>query len=356
MLGRQQIAGAATAISELFKNAHDAYATRVEVDYYRPESLFLLRDNGIGMTLDEFQDRWLTLGTECKVDRGTRSYRPQGMEERPLMGEKGIGRLAIARIGRQVLVMTRARRGKVFHDLVVGLINWEVFELPDINLDEIEIPVETCSAGTLPSAELVARLKTQLQGTVRALRDRVARQRIAQIEASIAAFAAEPQRIDAFFNCGDAVQPGDDPLSLGDEGFGTHFLIQPADDFLGDEIDGDKRSPDDPAFIKFLVGFANTMVPGASPPRVRTQFRDWVDPESASELISGNTFLTAEDFQNADHHFSGRFDEFGQFRGEVKIYDQAPISARHSLGRRTRNADPLRTFSRKPRSPARQRA
>ena len=35
MLGRQQIAGIPTAISELFKNAHDAYAERVEVDYYR---------------------------------------------------------------------------------------------------------------------------------------------------------------------------------------------------------------------------------------------------------------------------------------------------------------------------------
>ena len=32
MLGRQQIAGIPTAISELFKNAHDAYATRVEAD------------------------------------------------------------------------------------------------------------------------------------------------------------------------------------------------------------------------------------------------------------------------------------------------------------------------------------
>ena len=46
MLGRQQIAGIPTAISELFKNAHDAYADRVEVDYYRREGLFVLRDNG----------------------------------------------------------------------------------------------------------------------------------------------------------------------------------------------------------------------------------------------------------------------------------------------------------------------
>ncbi|MXX28848.1 MAG: histidine kinase, partial [Gammaproteobacteria bacterium] len=41
MLGRQQIAGIPTAISELFKNAHDAYADRVEIDYYRSDGLFV---------------------------------------------------------------------------------------------------------------------------------------------------------------------------------------------------------------------------------------------------------------------------------------------------------------------------
>src|SRR6185436_17279330 len=100
MLGRQQIAGAATAISELFKNAHDAYAKRVEVDYYRPERLFLMRDDGIGMTFEEFQERWLTLGTESKLGGGVMPYKPEGVDERPIMGEKGIGRLAIARLGK----------------------------------------------------------------------------------------------------------------------------------------------------------------------------------------------------------------------------------------------------------------
>ena len=37
MLGRQQIAGIPTAINELFKNAHDAYADNVELDYFRQE-------------------------------------------------------------------------------------------------------------------------------------------------------------------------------------------------------------------------------------------------------------------------------------------------------------------------------
>ena len=42
MLGRQQIASIPTAIHELFKNAHDAYAEHVEVDYYRHDDAFIL--------------------------------------------------------------------------------------------------------------------------------------------------------------------------------------------------------------------------------------------------------------------------------------------------------------------------
>ncbi len=325
MLGRQQVEGAATAISELFKNSHDAYATRVEVDYYRPEGIFLLRDDGIGMTLDEFQERWLTLGTESKVGGGIRPYRPVGMEERPVMGEKGIGRLAIARIGQQVLVMTRARRANALHDLVVGLVNWELFELPGINLDEIEIPVEIYPNGVLPNAEQVRGLAAQLGETVRSFTGRATPERLARIEAGLAAFVADPQRLDAFFNSGDAIEPGERALSLRGDGFGTHFLIQPADDFLSDEIDRDLRSDGDPTFTKFLVGFANTMVPAAPPPRVCTRFRDWRSSEVATELIAGGAFPTPNDFANADHHFAGRFDEFGQFEGEVKIYEEIPV-------------------------------
>jgi signal transduction histidine kinase len=326
MLGRQQIAGAATAISELFKNAHDAYATRVEADYYRPESLFLLRDNGIGMTSDEFKDRWLTLGTESKVGGGTLPYRPSGTEERPIMGEKGIGRLAIARIGPQVLVMTRAQRGDVFHDLVVGFVNWELFELPGINLDEIEIPTRVFPNGSIPTKLQIAELADAFQQTLRPLSNKVSPERLARIEANVAKFVADPERIDAFFSSGDVVAPEESPLTLRGNGTGTHFLIQPADDFLGDEIDRDQHSDADPTFTKFLVGFANTMVPGTEPPRVLTRFRDWRVSEAPSELIASGAFLTAGDFGNADHHFSGRFDEFGQFQGEVKIYDRPPVN------------------------------
>ena len=35
--------------------------------YYRSDRLLVLRDDGIGMTEEEFNQRWLTIGTESKL-------------------------------------------------------------------------------------------------------------------------------------------------------------------------------------------------------------------------------------------------------------------------------------------------
>src|SRR3954462_10121449 len=99
MLGRQQIAGVPTAISELFKNAHDAYADNAIVDYFRSDRLFVLRDDGLGMTPDDYEQRWLTLATESKVTPTAGPLPASGREgypRRAILGEKGIGRLAVA--------------------------------------------------------------------------------------------------------------------------------------------------------------------------------------------------------------------------------------------------------------------
>lgn len=143
MLGRQQIAGIPTAISELFKNAHDAYADRVEVDFYRSDGLFILRDDGLGMTQEDFKDRWLTLGTESKLGANT-GLRPPPVDprksQRPVLGEKGIGRLAIGAIGPQVLVLTRARRGDALSDLTVALSSGASFSAPELISKRLRFP------------------------------------------------------------------------------------------------------------------------------------------------------------------------------------------------------------------------
>jgi len=78
MLGRQQIAGVPNAISELFKNAHDAYADRVEVNYFLSDDIFILHNDGLGMTKQDFEERWLTLGTESKLQQSHSHLWPKG--------------------------------------------------------------------------------------------------------------------------------------------------------------------------------------------------------------------------------------------------------------------------------------
>ena len=71
-LGREQIADCPTAISELWKNAFDAYARKVELNIYDgDESVAAIVDDGHGMSSKEFSRRWLVVGTESKatVDR-----------------------------------------------------------------------------------------------------------------------------------------------------------------------------------------------------------------------------------------------------------------------------------------------
>ena len=95
MLGRQQIAGIQNALSELFKNAHDAYAGHTCVDYFENvgangEGFIVIRDDGIGMTRGDFEDKWLVLGTESKAgsDRDHQFRPPQRSLPHPLLGKK----------------------------------------------------------------------------------------------------------------------------------------------------------------------------------------------------------------------------------------------------------------------------
>ena len=87
MLGRQQIAGIPSAISELFKNAHDAYADNANADFIRYQNAFVIRDDGDGMSREDFEQRWLTLGTSSKAVPGASSHIREG-HQRAILGEK----------------------------------------------------------------------------------------------------------------------------------------------------------------------------------------------------------------------------------------------------------------------------
>lgn len=76
------------AIAELVANAWDAYAKSCRI--YIKNNAMLIVDNGIGMTDEEFQNRYATSGNEKDTD----IRKPTAMPERPYMGKKGIGKFS----------------------------------------------------------------------------------------------------------------------------------------------------------------------------------------------------------------------------------------------------------------------
>ncbi len=313
MLGRQQIADVSTAISELFKNAHDAYADHVEVDYFRSDSLLVIRDDGIGMTKEEFENRWLVLGTESKLDSASHNekFKPADKPKRAIMGEKGIGRLAIALLGSQVLVLTRAKRGRRLSDLSMCFIHWGLFAIPSLNLDDLDFPVIVIAGGTLPSAKEVKDLVKQNQGLVESLQDKYPQCDFTTVLDEMQDAQIDPEDLSDFL----------EGLSLRGDGAGTHFLIPRANEEIRAEIERERQSKTK-EFSKLLLGFCNSTFSTNTPPPLETAFRYWPSDTIHEDLIGPNEFFTKHDLECADHYFCGEINEHGQFKGTVRVYEK----------------------------------
>lgn len=108
LLGDQLIGNDRLAIFELVKNAYDANATEVTVllDIESNPPKISIKDNGFGMNLKTIENKWLELGTNSK--RGdNRKPTPPPFNRLPL-GEKGVGRLAVHKLGTKLKLVTRS--------------------------------------------------------------------------------------------------------------------------------------------------------------------------------------------------------------------------------------------------------
>jgi hypothetical protein len=312
LLGRQQIAGIPTAINELLKNAHDAYADKVDIDYFRLEGLFVLRDDGIGMTKNDFETRWLTLGTESKTNHRKSSPPPiDGSKNlRIPMGEKGIGRLAIASIGKQVLIVTKAKGQP---EITAALINWQIFELPGLNLEDIVVPVKTFSS--LPDKNDITSMKNELIASIDKLleQDDISQEEHRDIISTVNYFDVSPKELNKKL-------VRSEPFDELDSG-GACFYVSSVDDVLKFDLDGNSNTNDATKIEKMLMGFHNTMTPEHPEPLLDIVFRDYRGEDGTyTDVIDKEHFFTVDDFDAADHHFKGIFDEFGQFNGDIRIY------------------------------------
>jgi signal transduction histidine kinase len=316
LLGRQQIAGIPTAINELIKNAHDAYADKFDIDFLRKDNLLILRDDGLGMAKDEFETRWLTIGTESKFANKKTTLPPidNSKPARPIMGEKGIGRLAIASIGKQVLIVSKAKLRNKDYPIVVAFINWELFELPGINLEDITIPVKELE--NLPNKDDIDKIKNEVITSLDDLlkQDVISETDYIRIKQSIENFTVNPLLLN-----NELVGIFEFSENKG----GTFFYISPVYETLTFDIEGEKDSSEATAIEKMLIGFHNTMTPNHPKPVIDISFRDYRGDDGLyNNLIDKEQFFTPQEFESADHHFQGTFDKYGQFKGTIKIYGE----------------------------------
>lgn len=104
-LGVELVGKQDTALSELIKNAYDADATNVELTFrnhgQKGGSLTIV-DDGSGMSDHAIRNSWMRISTAAKVDepRSTRFGRVRA-------GKKGIGRFAVQRLGKRLLLESK---------------------------------------------------------------------------------------------------------------------------------------------------------------------------------------------------------------------------------------------------------
>lgn len=170
-LGLQMYSGAVPAIAELISNAWDADAPSVAVTLpldqaIRPDSEIVIRDSGHGMSFDDLKTKYLMLGRNRRAADG--GFSPKG---RPVLGRKGIGKLAGFGIAKVVEVRT-ARDGWYtafemnYDDITSAESTIRPYE-PKVLQDRPSEPADSLSNGT----EIVLR-RLQLKNAINGARFR----------------------------------------------------------------------------------------------------------------------------------------------------------------------------------------
>ncbi len=259
----------------------------------------------------------MTLATDAKSkdsDDGKSTFIPIGKKRRKILGEKGIGRLAIASIGPQVLVLTRSARNVVESELVAAFINWSLFRLPNIDLDEIRVPIQTFPPGAFPTKHDLDTMIHLVRESLKVFGSRTDSEMLQSVRKNLDEFDFDQRLL---------MDSGGHNLSA--QRHGTQFYIQPTDELLELDIDSTGTGGTASPLQKMLLGFTNTMTPGTEEPVIKTAFRDHRTPDFFDDIIDRQHFFTPEEFKEADHHLQGEFDEYGQFQGAIKVYGHDPV-------------------------------
>ena len=153
-IGEELISNDSVAILELVKNSYDADSKKVEITFSGPltegQGSIVIKDYGSGMDLDTVKKGWMEPATIVK------RISKKSAKGRKVLGEKGIGRFASAKLSRKLEMITRVRNDNE----IIAQFNWEEFGNEKKYLDEINCSWEVRAPQTI-----------EKQGTILILKD-----------------------------------------------------------------------------------------------------------------------------------------------------------------------------------------
>lgn len=144
LLGDELIGSDILAIFELVKNSYDAGANEVKIilkNLNTKKQEIIIEDDGCGMTPHDLQNVWLEIGTDFK-----RGGKRKKIFNRIPLGEKGVGRLAVHKLGKAILLETQTD-GSLFSNRI--FIDWPKLIEESEYIEDTNIEIETVPSSLL---------------------------------------------------------------------------------------------------------------------------------------------------------------------------------------------------------------
>ncbi|PRX57370.1 sensor histidine kinase [Flagellimonas meridianipacifica] len=116
-LGTELVGKKETAVSELVKNAYDADATVVRLIFDNSDEeggTLIIEDDGVGMSREELINGFMKISSTDKI------HNPLSPKfKRHRAGRKGIGRFAVQRLAKELVILTKKEGDNIAHRLEI---------------------------------------------------------------------------------------------------------------------------------------------------------------------------------------------------------------------------------------------
>ncbi|KAA1242901.1 sensor histidine kinase [Aquimarina sp. RZ0] len=146
IIGKDLINDDNIAILELVKNSFDADSKRVTVEYVNIKgnndqtidtfsnstSRLVIQDDGLGMDIDDVQNKWLNIAYSEKKEN-TKQHK------RLMAGAKGVGRFSCDRLGEYLILYAKKKQETRYIKLTI---DWKKFEIQDESKEIQSIPIK----------------------------------------------------------------------------------------------------------------------------------------------------------------------------------------------------------------------